>query len=122
MATAWIPLDQAVADIPFPEGLIWTATKGADTITVVGTMHIFDPRLEAIRAKVKDNVTDADLVLVEATPEDEAALQELIVTDPGRLFIVDGPTLPEQLDPETWEMIAAAATERGIPGFMAAKM
>ncbi|MEO1639426.1 MAG: TraB/GumN family protein [Pseudomonadota bacterium] len=115
-------LDQAVADIPFSEGLIWTATKDADTITVVGTMHIFDPRLEAIRARVADAVTSSDIVLVEATPEDEAALQELIVTDPGRLFIVDGPTLPEQLDPETWEMIAAAATERGIPGFMAAKM
>jgi len=115
-------LDAAVADMPFASGLVWTARKADDTITVVGTMHIYDPRLEAIRARVADAVAGADLILLEATPEEEAQLQELIVTDPGRLFIVDGPTLPERLDEETWDMIAAAATDRGIPAFMAAKM
>ena len=60
--------------------------------------------------------------MLEATPEEEAKLQELITKDPSRLFIVEGPTLPELLDEDTWQLIAAAATERGIPSFMAAKM
>ncbi len=115
-------LTTTVSNIPYAEGLLWTATKNAATITVVGTMHIYDPRLEAIRSKIADAVQTADLVMLEATPEEEVKLQELIVTDPGRLFIVDGPTLPERLDEETWQIVADAATQRGIPSFMAAKM
>ncbi len=93
-------LSAAVADMPYSEGLIWTATKDTTEITVVGTMHIYDPRLEELRAQ----------------------LEELITREPDRLFLVDGPTLPELVDEETWQLILAAASERGIPSFMAAKM
>lgn len=112
----------AVADMPYAEGIVWNATNGEDTLTVVGTMHIYDPRLEDLRSQLAGRIAAADLVMLEATPKEEAALQELITTDPGRLFIVDGPTLPELLDEDTWELIAQAATDRGIPSFMAAKM
>lgn len=115
-------LSAAVADMPYAEGLIWTAAKHDATITVVGTMHIFDERLEQLRAQLTETVTNADLIMLEATSEEEAKLQELLISEPDRLFIVDGPTLPELLDEETWQMIATAATERGIPSFMAAKM
>lgn len=115
-------LDSSVANMPFAEGLIWQATKGANTVTVVGTMHVYDPRLEALRDRLSATIASADLVMLEATPEEEAKLQDMIVTDPGRLFIVDGPTLPELLTPETWNLIADAASERSIPPFMAAKM
>lgn len=115
-------LSAAVADMPYAEGLVWTATKDNTTATIIGTMHIYDPRLEAIRAKISDTIQNADLIMLEATPKEEALLQELIITDPGRLFIVDGPTLPDLVDETTWSLIAEAATQRGIPSFMAAKM
>jgi uncharacterized protein YbaP (TraB family) len=115
-------LSAAVADMPYSEGLIWTATKDTTQITIVGTMHIYDPRLEELRAQVAEKVTTADLVLLEATPQEEAQLQEMITREPDRLFLVDGPTLPELVDEETWQLILAAASERGIPSFMAAKM
>lgn len=115
-------LSAAVADVPYAEGLIWTATKDTAIITVVGTMHIYDPRMEELRDRLADTVASADLVMLEATPVEEAKLQELITTEPDRLFIIDGPTLPERLDEDTWQLIAAAASERGVPSFMAAKM
>ncbi|EBA10747.1 TraB/GumN family protein [Roseobacter sp. CCS2] len=115
-------LSAAVEGMPYAEGLTWTATKEDASITVVGTMHIYDPRLEDLRADLADTIASADLVMLEATPKEEAELQNLIATDPSRLFIVDGPTLPDLLDEDTWQMIAAAASERGIPSFMAAKM
>jgi len=115
-------LSAEVANMPFAEGLVWTATKDAAAITIIGTMHIYDPRLEELRAQLTETIAAADLVMLEATPEEEAQLQNLITTEPARLFIVDGPTLPELLDEETWQMIAGAASERGIPSFMAAKM
>ncbi len=115
-------LVQSAAEIPYGEGVTWTATKGSDTLTVIGTMHIHDPRLEITRMKVQAAVQNADLVMLEATPVEEAQLKQAIVTNPGLFLIMDGPTLPERLDEETWQMVAAAASERGIPSFMAAKM
>jgi uncharacterized protein YbaP (TraB family) len=115
-------LSESVNALPYAQGLTWKAERGFDTLTIVGTMHIFDPRLEIIRAKVGDAVRNADLVLLEATPAEETKLQEMMISDPGRLFIVDGPTLPELLDAETWGMLANAASDRSIPPFMAAKM
>lgn len=115
-------LDAAVADMPYGQGLIWQARKGDREITLAGTMHIFDPRLEPIRDAVRPHVTNAGLVLLEATPAEERALQDLMTTQPDVLFITEGPTLPEILDEPTWELIANAVRERNIPAFMAAKM
>ncbi len=115
-------LTDTVAQMPFAEGLIWNATKDAKDITIVGTVHIYDPRLAALYDRIADDVENADLVLLEATAKEEAQLEDLIASDPSRLFIVDGPTLPDVLDEETWTMVSDAAQARNIPGFMAAKM
>ncbi|SFS20303.1 TraB/GumN family protein [Yoonia litorea] len=115
-------LDAQVADMPYAEGLTYEATRGDDRLVIVGTMHIYDPRLEIIRARIIEEVRNADLVMLEATAKEEQQLQEMISRNPELIFIVDGPTLPERLDEETWQMILAAAAERNIPSFMAAKM
>lgn len=115
-------LAEATQALPYAQGTLWTAMRDDRTITIIGTMHIYDPRLEPIYAQMKDEIEGADLILLEATPEEEAELQALVISDPDLLFITDGPTLPTLLDEETWGLIAAAATDRGIPGFMAAKM
>ncbi len=115
-------LAAATADIPFGRGILWGATNEDQQITVVGTMHIYDERLEPIRARIKDLVQNADLLMVEATIEDQENLQKMLAADPGILFITEGPTLPDLLDEETWNLISEAATARSIPSFMAAKM
>jgi uncharacterized protein YbaP (TraB family) len=42
--------------------------------------------------------------------------------DPGKMMIMDGPTLLERLPPDTWDRLSAALAARGVPGFMAAKL
>ena len=115
-------LTAAADKIPYGQGTVWQAHKGGKTVTVVGTMHIYDARLDGIRNLVTEEVQNADLVLVEATLDDQRRMQELIVTDPGMLFITEGPTLPDMLDEQTWKLIAEAASSRSIPSFMASKM
>ena len=115
-------LSAAVADMPYAEGLTYFAERGDDRLTIIGTMHIYDPRLEIIRTRVAPDVQGADLVLLEATETEEQQLRDLITTNPGLMFIVDGPTLPELLDEDTWQQLSDAASQRNIPGFMAAKM
>lgn len=115
-------LDQASAAQPYGEGLIWDATRDGQVITLVGTIHIHDPRLADLRGQIAADIAAADLVLLEATPAEERALEQLLADRPEMVLITQGPTLPDLLDPATWALLTQAAGERGVPGFMAAQM
>jgi uncharacterized protein YbaP (TraB family) len=58
---------------------------------------------------------------LEATPAERLAMSEAFVTEPSRLFITEGPTLPDLLGDEDWARISAGLLERGMPPFMAAR-
>ncbi len=113
----------AAADaVPFARGNHWRATRGDEVITLIGTYHFDDPRHAATLAAITPNLAAATTVLVEAGPEEEKALLDLIARDPGRMMIMDGPSLLERLPPDTWEQLSTALAARGVPGFMAAKL
>jgi uncharacterized protein YbaP (TraB family) len=113
----------AAADaVPFPRGNHWRATRGDEVITIIGTYHFDDPRHAATLEAITPALTSATTVLVEAGPEEEKALLDLIASDPAKMMIMDGPTLLERLPPMTWEKLSAALSARGVPGFMAAKL
>ncbi len=112
----------AAADaVPFPRGNYWRATKGGQVITLIGTYHFDDPRHAPTLAAITPAIQAAATVLVEAGPEEEKALQDLVSRDPSTLMIVEGPTLLEQLPPDLWARLSEALAKRGVPGFMAAK-
>ena len=114
-------LDSRVSQMPFAQGLLWQAERGGEVVTLVGTMHIHDPRLDAIMARVEPMLDEVGLLLLEVTPAEEAQLQGAVAADPSLMFLTEGQTLPEMLDEETWQTVAEAARIRGIPPVMAAK-
>jgi uncharacterized protein YbaP (TraB family) len=113
---------QAVADTPYGQGKFFHAAKGDAQITVIGTMHLFDPRLVPLAARAAPIVAASDLLLVEAGPQEKADLMQAMATDPTLIFMPDGPTLPERMDEGTWQLIVQAAGDRGIPAILVAKM
>ena len=115
-------LQTQTSQIPYASGTQWIATRGADTVTLIGTLHLADPRLAPVHAGLQDAVAAADVVLLEATPFEMALAESEFATNPDLMFITDGPTLPERLDDATWNALAEAATARQIPPFLAAKM
>ncbi len=113
----------AAADaVPFARGNYWRATRGDEVITLIGTYHFDDPRHAPTLQAVTPAIRAATTVLVEAGPEEEKALKELVARDPSRMVITTGPTLNQQLPPEVWAQLRAAMELRGIPAFMAGKM
>lgn len=114
-------LDERLHDMPYAEGLYWTASRGDQVMHLVGTVHMDDPRLDRIMAALAPVIRRADLVLVEATEAEEARLAAAITERPDLLFLTDGPTLPEMMSETDWRALRHAAESRGIPGFMAAK-
>ncbi|RGP39137.1 TraB/GumN family protein [Pseudotabrizicola alkalilacus] len=113
-------LAQTAATHPFHQGNLWRATKDGQQITLVGTYHLADPRHDQVLDTVLPHLDTATTLLVEAGPEEEAALLAAVAKDPT-LFVMTDTTLPTLMAPEDWETLSAAMTRRGIPGFMAAK-
>jgi len=114
-------LDAAVAQHPFGDGNLWRATKPGSTIHVVGTLHLFDPRMDQMMVQIGPLIEGSDLILVEADRAEMDALQRATNTRPDLLFRLDGPTLPETLNKSEWSAVSREMTLRGIPPFLASK-
>jgi uncharacterized protein YbaP (TraB family) len=114
-------LRTATDAVPFGSGNFWTATRGDAVVHLAGTYHLDDPRHDGLMADLTPVVDAAATVLVEAGPDEEAALLDLLARDPSVVFITEGPTLLEQMAPADWQRVAGAMEARQIPAFMAAK-
>ncbi|MCV6823700.1 MULTISPECIES: TraB/GumN family protein [Halocynthiibacter] len=106
---------------PFPVGNLWHAKKDGSDIYVQGTLHMPDARHEAQIEKLKPLIDASDIVFFEANSEDLAKAQDAIGSQPELLFITDGPSLPELLTEEEWQLLSDQMTQRGIPAFLASK-
>lgn len=114
-------LDALIAPHPYPEGNLWRAEKEGSTVIVAGTIHIPDPRLTPLVDQVASFLDEADLLIIEATAEDEAAVQALAAEQPDMFFLTEGPTLIDLLGPEDWALTKQKLEEIGIPGILGAK-
>lgn len=112
----------AAQAVPFPSGNAWQARRGDVTVTVVGTLHINDDRNLDLLHRTRPLIEGADLVILEATSDEMARLQDVIIADPGMAFIVDGPPLRDQLTPQEWAALRREMGARGVPSFMAGRM
>jgi uncharacterized protein YbaP (TraB family) len=111
----------AVAQTPYPDGLFWEATRGEDRVILAGTMHLPDPRHDALVERLRPEIEAADQLLVEMTDADEKAMLAAMANDPSLIYLTEGPTLIDLVDEETWAQISEAASDRMIPPIMAAK-
>ncbi|MBP9951009.1 MAG: TraB/GumN family protein [Cypionkella sp.] len=114
-------LRAAAESVPHANGNYWRATRGDEVIHLIGTYHFDDPRHDATLATLQPVLKAAKSLLVEAGPEEEAAIKSRLAAEPDLMINTTGPTLPEMLSPQDWALLSAALRARGIPPFMAAK-
>lgn len=114
-------LEAAEAATLNAHGNHWRASRGDRVIHVIGTIHMPDPRLDPVVARLEPVVTGADLLFLEATEEDTKALQKRLTGMESLLLLKDA-SLPDLMNEAEWQKLAEAARARGIPPFMAAKM
>ncbi|MCZ0963306.1 TraB/GumN family protein [Paracoccus benzoatiresistens] len=115
-------IDAAVSGVPYHRGLLWRASKGDQSMTLVGTYHFGDPRHDAMLARLEPMIADAATVLVEAGPEEERKLTEALAADPALMVDATGPTLPERLDDKDWRRLSDAMAKRGTPAVVTSKL
>lgn len=115
-------LQTEAAQTRYGAGNYWELTRDGKTLHILGTMHLPDPRHATILATVRRDLLASDLLLVEATLDDQTEMQVYMSQNPDVISLTSGPTLPDLLDAPTWDAVRNAATARGLPGFMVAKM
>ncbi|QCO56393.1 TraB/GumN family protein [Pseudorhodobacter turbinis] len=104
---------------PFATGNLWRATRGAQTIYLAGTFHLDDPRHDAVMTTLTPYLAQSKTLMVEAGPDEEAALQAQLVSDPTAMIDMAGSNLSTTLPPQEWEALTAALLQRGIPSSVA---
>ena len=109
-----------LAQTPFAEGNHWMARRDGQLVHLIGTVHIDDPRLDAPFERLRPILEAANRILLEVTPDEEAALHSALSTQPELLLLTDT-TLPELLPEEDWQALSHAASARGLPPILVSK-
>ncbi|MCG7519416.1 TraB/GumN family protein [Ruegeria sp. Ofav3-42] len=115
-------LQKAVTGIPFPEGNHWIATKGDTVLHLIGTLHTNDPRMDAVVEGLMPTLKQADAFYFEVTQDEMDAFEKDLAEDMSPVMITSGPTLIDLMSEDDWAALSSGLSERGIPGWMAAKM
>ncbi len=115
-------LQQSLTDFPFPEGNHWTATKGDTVLHLIGTVHTNDPRMDAVVERLAPTLSQADVFYFEVTKAEMDAFQNDLAQDLSPVLITSGPTLIDMMSEEDWAALSKGLADRGIPGWMGAKM
>lgn len=114
-------IEAEAAAAPYPDGRLFQATRDGAEVTLVGTLHLPDPRFAPLEERLAPILSAASALLVEAGPDEEALLKERM-GQPGSPMFSTGPTLPERLPEAEWKHLSTELTARGIPPFLGAKM
>ncbi|WP_298852518.1 TraB/GumN family protein [uncultured Ruegeria sp.] len=115
-------LQNAVADIAYPEGNHWIARKGDTVLHIIGTLHTFDPRMEDVVDRLSPELSKVDAFYFEVTQAEMDAFEKNMANDLSAVMMTSGPTLIDLMTEEDWAALSTALAQRGIPGWMAAKM
>ena len=105
-------LDRVTERQPFAEGNLWRATKAGETVVMIGTYHLGDPRFDAVLTRLEPFVDAARTLMLEAGPQEEQALLQHLALHPDAFT---GPSLEGDLSPEDWSRLGDALKARGMP-------
>lgn len=119
---SYAALREKTLSAPYAEGLFFKAERDGKVIHLFGTYHLPDPRHDASLALVRPALQGATRLLVEAGPEEEAALKKKLVSDPQLIALPTGKSLPELLAPMDWKQLSDQMKERGIPPQISARL
>jgi len=102
------------------EALLWKIEKsGAAPSYLMGTIHVSDPRVTALPAKMKDAFAGSKTVALEFVGGEAAAGAALMAGAGQQLIYTDGKTLDGQLTSEEFTKVKALIAKSGMPDELA---
>lgn len=108
---AW--LDRQMAATPYSTGNHWIASKGAQRLHVVGTMHGGDSRMAGVMRNLRPVIAAADVVFFEITDVELEAREGQLDQYAQQFTLPRGRTLKHLMSPAGWARIKDYAAITG---------
>lgn len=108
-------LETVSARHPYHEGRYYRVSKGNKVSHFIGTLHYADPQTKRIPAFFKQQLRQADALLVEIELEEAARLLLHLMSNPERIINSDGPKLETLFSEENYKQIESILRAKGIP-------
>lgn len=109
-----------VAATPYGIGRAFEATRGDTTIRLFGTMHTAREIPDA--PWLQDAIRGADVLLVEASADEQAQLERTMMTDASLILDTTGGGAGNVLPPAEFETLVAGLAPMGMPPQAIAQM
>ncbi|MGG4495398.1 TraB/GumN family protein [Brevibacillus reuszeri] len=95
------------------KGLLWKATKGENTLYLLGSIHLGNPDMYPLSKEVREAFTASDSLFVEvnmasANPEDMKYFTD-------SMMLTDGTTLEDHISKETYEKLQKVLDKLELP-------
>ncbi|MGR3617698.1 MAG: TraB/GumN family protein [Paracoccaceae bacterium] len=117
-----VELNAAIDQTPYARGNHWIARRNGTVLHLIGTLHLNEPRMEALATRLAPVLETASALYLEINQTDMEAFETGLADDPSPIMITAGPTLIDLLDPDDWETLSYLLEQRGIPSWIAAKL
>ncbi|MBO9474449.1 TraB/GumN family protein [Shimia sp. R10_1] len=114
-------MQNAAAEAPFSEGLLWRVEKDGVVSHIIGTFHLHLPQHAATVTRLRSLTPPPQQLFMEMTSEDQLGFQRHLTQHPELFLIETGPSLIDRLGPEHWAVVSDQLKARGMPPFMAAR-
>lgn len=108
------------AATPYARGNHWIARRGDQTLHLIGTLHVNDPRMKTTADRLAPLLDEADLLLMEVSPEDMSAYQS--PENMSAFLLTEGPTLIDMMGDDRWAAFSAVLRQHQVAPWTAAKM
>jgi len=107
-------LQREAESVPFGQGNHWSATRGSQTIHVVGTMHINDRRLNKVMRNLNPVIGRADAILLEVSHPEAERFWRTFKEHKSLFFLSKGPNVRELMSEAGWETLAGIADAKRL--------
>ncbi len=110
-------IDTEAAAIPNGNGILWRIGKqGLPDSFLFGTMHVTDPRVLNLPAKVQKAFDGSQFLVIETTDVlDPAKASAAMMKRPDLVMFTDGGNLEQLIPVNDLSMVNEALTKRGMP-------
>lgn len=98
-------LQREVASVPFGQGNHWIATRGSQTIHIVGTMHVNDSRLNKVMRNLNPVIGRADAILLEVSHPEAERFWQTIKEQKPLFFLPKGQNIQDLMSADGWQTL-----------------
>ncbi len=105
-------LQREAEKIPFGQGNHWIASRGSQSIHIVGTMHVNDWRLNKVMRNLKPIIGNADAILLEVSEPEGERFWKTANEHKSLFLLPEGSNVQDLISGSSWQSLTQSADDR----------